>query len=116
MASTTRDWTRGYRIVAIVMVVMLCTIIVSGAIVRLSNSGLGCADWPRCEPGHFTSLGTINQRIEQFNRFYSGLIVVPIAISRILACFARPRRRDLVTLSWVLLVLYLFEAVLGGIA
>jgi cytochrome c oxidase assembly protein subunit 15 len=111
-----RDSLRAYRILAIVMVVMLCTIIVSGAIVRLSNSGLGCSDWPRCEPGHFTSLGTINQRIEQFNRFYSGLIVVPIVISLILAYLARPRRRDLVTLSWVLVVLYLFEAVLGGIA
>jgi cytochrome c oxidase assembly protein subunit 15 len=111
-----RDALRAYRVVAIVMVVMLCTIIVSGAIVRLSNSGLGCSDWPRCEPGHFTSLGSINQRIEQFNRFYSGLIIVPIAISLILAYLTRPRRRDLVTLSWVLVVLYLFEAVLGGIA
>ncbi len=98
------------------MVVMLCTIIVSGAIVRLSNSGLGCSDWPRCEPGHFTSLGTINQRIEQFNRFYSGLIVVPIVIALAVAYRNRPRRRDLVALAWVLVVLYLFEAVLGGIA
>jgi cytochrome c oxidase assembly protein subunit 15 len=107
---------RAYRIVGVVMVVMLCTIIVSGAIVRLSNSGLGCSDWPRCEPGHFTSLGTINQRIEQFNRFYSGLIIVPIVISLILAYVSKPRRRDFVVLSWVLVVLYLFEAVLGGIA
>ncbi len=111
-----RDWFRVYRAIAWVMVVMLCTIIVSGAIVRLSNSGLGCSDWPRCEPGHFTSLGSINQRIEQFNRFYSGLIIVPISLSVIAAYLARPRRRDFVTLSWVLVVLYLFEAVLGGIA
>ncbi|HEY1739730.1 MAG TPA: COX15/CtaA family protein [Acidimicrobiia bacterium] len=111
-----RDLTRTYRILAIVMVVMLCTIIVSGAIVRLSNSGLGCSDWPRCEPGHFTDLGNVNQRIEQFNRFYSGLIIVPIAISLIVAYMMKPRRREFVTLSWILVVLYLFEAVLGGVA
>ena len=111
-----RDLARTYRVLAILMVVMLCTIIVSGAIVRLSNSGLGCSDWPRCEPGHFTDLGNVNQRIEQFNRFYSGLIIVPIAISLIVAYMLKPRRRDFVRLSWILVVLYLFEAVLGGVA
>ncbi len=110
------DTPRAYRTLAVVMVVMLCTIIVSGAIVRLSNSGLGCSDWPRCEPGHFTRLGNVNQRIEQFNRFYSGLIIVPIVLSLIVVYRSRARRQDRLVIGWLLVVLYLFEAVLGGIA
>ena len=29
-------------------------IIVSGGVVRLTSSGLGCSTWPNCEPGQFT--------------------------------------------------------------
>ena len=37
-------------------VLLLVAVIVSGAIVRLSNSGLGCADWPNCNASDFVSV------------------------------------------------------------
>src|SRR5947207_12255353 len=38
----------GFRRLTTVNLVLLVAIIVSGAIVRLTNSGLGCRDWPNC--------------------------------------------------------------------
>ena len=29
-------------------------IVVTGGVVRLTGSGLGCSTWPECEPGQFT--------------------------------------------------------------
>jgi cytochrome c oxidase assembly protein subunit 15 len=37
-----------YRQVCIVALALLCIIVVSGAAVRLTGSGLGCDDWPNC--------------------------------------------------------------------
>ncbi|MDQ1481701.1 MAG: heme a synthase, partial [Actinomycetota bacterium] len=38
----------GFRRLTTVNLVLLVAIIVSGAVVRLTNSGLGCRDWPNC--------------------------------------------------------------------
>jgi len=43
-----------YRRVTLVAAVLLAVIIVTGAAVRLTGSGLGCPDWPNCEPGRLT--------------------------------------------------------------
>ena len=43
-----------YRRITLVAAILLGVIIVTGGAVRLSNSGLGCSDWPNCRPGHFT--------------------------------------------------------------
>src|SRR5439155_5543876 len=54
--------------------------------------------------------------IEQLNRIFSGLIGVPIALALIGAYLRDPRRRDVVRFAWLLLALFLSEAVLGGIS
>ncbi|HTL86833.1 MAG TPA: COX15/CtaA family protein, partial [Acidimicrobiia bacterium] len=59
-------------------VVLLVAIIVSGAVVRLTNSGLGCADWPNCSATKLVDVGTHHAAIEQLNRIFSGAIGLPI--------------------------------------
>ena len=39
---------RQYERVALVALVLLFAIVLSGAAVRLTGSGLGCENWPRC--------------------------------------------------------------------
>ena len=97
-------------------VVLLLAVVVSGAVVRLSNSGLGCADWPNCSSTHFVSVATHHAAIEQVNRLFSGLIGIPLALTVYAVYRIRPRRRDWVRLAWILFVLFLCEAVLGGIS
>ena len=46
----------------------LSVIIFTGAMVRLTGSGLGCADWPRCNATKFVDVSTGHTLIEQANR------------------------------------------------
>jgi cytochrome c oxidase assembly protein subunit 15 len=105
-----------FRRLTIVNLVLLVAIIVSGAIVRLSNSGLGCRDWPNCNASDFVSVATHHAAIEQINRIFSGLIGIPLGITVLMAYQLRPRRRDLVRLAWLLFGLFWCEAIIGGIS
>jgi len=97
-------------------VAFLVVVVVSGAIVRLTNSGLGCRDWPNCSATQFVSVSTHHAAIEQINRILSGAIGVPLGFTVLGASQLTPRRADLVRLSWTLFGLFWFEAVLGGIS
>ena len=105
-----------FRRLTLVNVVLLVAIIVSGATVRLTNSGLGCADWPNCSATKLVDVSSHHAAIEQLNRIFSGAIGIPIALALLGAYWRRPRRRDLVQLGWVLFGLFWAEAVLGGIS
>jgi cytochrome c oxidase assembly protein subunit 15 len=104
------------RRLTLTIVALLAVIIVTGAAVRLTNSGLGCPDWPNCNPQNFVSVGNHHQAIEQLNRLISGAIGLPIGLALLASYRRRPRRRDLISLAWVLFALFWGEAVLGGIA
>jgi cytochrome c oxidase assembly protein subunit 15 len=105
-----------FRRLTIVNIVLLVAIVVSGAVVRLSNSGLGCADWPNCNASDFVSVATHHAAIEQANRIFSGLIGIPLGITVLMAYQLRPRRRDIVKLGWILFALFWGEAIIGGIS
>jgi cytochrome c oxidase assembly protein subunit 15 len=105
-----------FRRLALVNVVLLVALIVSGAVVRLTNSGLGCADWPACSATKVVDVSTHHTTIEQLNRLFSGAIGIPIALLLIGAYRRRPRRDDLIRPAWILLGLFLSEAIVGGIS
>ncbi len=107
---------RVYRRLTFGIVVLLALIIVTGAAVRLTNSGLGCSEWPNCNADNFVSVENHHEAIEQANRLLSGAIGIPIALALLASYRRKPRRRDLVALSWALFALFWCEAVLGGIA
>ena len=69
---------RTYRRVVAVALALLCIIVVSGAAVRLTGSGLGCEDWPNCTSGDFIKISNPNQAIEQINRLFTGLVSVGV--------------------------------------
>lgn len=104
-----------YRRVTLVALVLLCIIVVTGALVRLTGSGLGCSDWPTCNEQHFVDVGTAHSAIEQINRLFTGLVVVAVAIAVLGALVRVPRRRDLTWLSVSLVVGVFGQAVVGGV-
>ena len=104
------------RRLALVNIVLLVAIIVSGAIVRLSRSGLGCADWPNCSEANFVDISDKHSAIEQLNRIFSGLLGIPLFLGVLFSYWRRPRRRDLVRLSWLLFFVFWMNAVVGGIS
>jgi cytochrome c oxidase assembly protein subunit 15 len=104
---------RQYAYVAYVALGALTLIVLSGAAVRLTGSGLGCPDWPRCY-GHAYPPLTTHAVIEFSNR----LITVPVSIAAgaawLCALRRRPYRRDLMWLGALLPLGVIGQAVLGG--
>jgi cytochrome c oxidase assembly protein subunit 15 len=89
--------------------------VVTGAAVRLSDSGLGCPDWPTCSRSHLTPPLSIHPVVEFGNRLVVTLLVVACAVT-VLAAFRRsPERRDLRWLSIGLIIGVLGEAVVGAV-
>ena len=92
-------------------------IVISGATVRLTGSGLGCPTWPRCSDASFvaTSEYGIHGVIEFANRLLGFVLAGAVAACVAATLRQRPRRRDLVLLSWALFGGVLAQGVLGGI-
>lgn len=63
-----------YRKVLGVSLFAFTTIVFTGALVRLSDSGLGCEDWPQCSSDELIPAWSFHAWIEFGNRLYSGLI------------------------------------------
>ena len=66
-----------YRRITLVALGTLVFIVVSGAAVRLTGSGLGCSDWPTCEQGQLVAPLELHPMIEFVNRTVTGLVSVP---------------------------------------
>jgi heme a synthase len=98
-----------------VALVLLCTIVVTGSAVRLTGSGLGCSDWPQCNSERFIDVSTGHGAIEQVNRLFTGFVAAGVIAAVLAARRRSPYRRDLVLLSWGLVIGVLAQVVLGGI-
>jgi heme A synthase len=69
---------------AVVSLIMNILIVVTGGLVRLTGSGLGCPTWPRCTQDSYVShpqLG-IHGAIEFGNRLFTLVLVVPCSTGR----------------------------------
>jgi cytochrome c oxidase assembly protein subunit 15 len=104
---------RQYRQVAEIALMFLTLIVFTGAAVRLSGSGLGCPDWPRCYGKLAPPLET-HAWIEFGNRLLSGLVGLAAVAAGLLAFRRRPFRRDLALIGVLLPLGVVSQAVLGG--
>src|SRR2546429_1763011 len=102
-----------YAIVAYVALGALTLIVLSGAAVRLSGSGLGCPDWPKCYGKAYPPLNT-HAVIEFSNRVITAPVSIAALAAWLLAVRRRPYRRDLVWLGALLPLGVIAQAVLGG--
>jgi heme A synthase len=113
------------RGLALAAVIANAVIMSTGEAVRLSKSGLGCPDWPKCTAGSLVAASTtgqsaLNTWIEFGNRLLNVPLVLIAGFVFIAACLYRPpgssrRRRDLVWLAAALPGGVIGQAVVGGI-
>jgi cytochrome c oxidase assembly protein subunit 15 len=108
---------RTYRRITFVAAVLLAIIIVTGGAVRLTGSGLGCPDWPNCSPGRLTPHSATDEHamVEFVNRVFTGLVSIAVILAVLGSLLRVPKRRDLVWLSFGLVVGVFLQAVLGGL-
>ena len=104
-----------YRLITVIALGLLITIVVSGAAVRLTGSGLGCDDWPNCNDAQLIDVSSNHAAIEQVNRLFTGLVAVAVIAAVLGSLWRTPRRRDLTWLSLGLVAGVLGQIVLGGI-
>ena len=102
-----------YRRVSYVALAALALIVMTGAAVRLTGSGLGCANWPKCGNTVLPPL-SYHALIEFGNRALSGLVGFICVAAAVLAYTRRPFRRDLMWLALSLPAGVVAQAVLGG--
>jgi cytochrome c oxidase assembly protein subunit 15 len=106
-----------FRRITFVVAVLLAVVIVTGGAVRLTGSGLGCPDWPNCDPGRLTprNASDLNAMVEFLNRVFTALVSVAVGVAVVGSWLRVPRRRDLIWLSLALTAGFVAQAVLGGL-
>ena len=110
---------RVQRAIAAAVILSQGGIAVTGAIVRVTASGLGCPTWPQCFPGSFTpvphpEVAGIHQAVEFSNRMLTFLVVLTAALAVLAVTRARSRREVLVY-AWLMPASTVVQAVIGGI-
>ncbi|WP_280508654.1 COX15/CtaA family protein [Nocardia flavorosea] len=94
-------------------------IAVTGAIVRVTASGLGCPTWPQCFPGSFTPVGVsevpvLHQAVEFGNRLLTFVVTLCAALI-VLAVTRARRRREVLIYAWLMPAGTVLQAGIGGI-
>jgi len=102
-----------FRLVTRLALASLALIVLTGAAVRLTGSGLGCPDWPKCFGGVVAPART-HAVIEYSNRVLSGFVGLVAIAAAIMGWFRKPYRRELEVLAVILPLGVLAQAVLGG--
>jgi cytochrome c oxidase assembly protein subunit 15 len=115
-ATSTHPWLPRILLANLVLEVL---IVVTGGLVRLTGSGLGCPTWPECVPGSYVPVPEQAQGIHKYIEFGNRTLTGAVGFAAILVVYAvwrwAGRRRDLMVPAWVVLGGVVTQAVLGGI-
>jgi len=106
---------REVRLVAYAALLVCAIIVFSGAAVRLTGSGLGCSDWPRCSGTSLTPELSTHALIEFGNRLMTSVVAIPCLLAVWVTWRRRPFRRDLLVIAALLPLGVAAQAVWGGL-
>jgi heme a synthase len=118
---------RAIRVTSALAAVLTYALIVLGALVRSTNSGLSCPDWPTCygqwvlTPAEFAALPDtgytyVQVMLEWVHRLIAGAFLGPLILLLAALALARRRRRpELARAAGLLVLLLLVQGALGGV-
>ncbi|WP_081511491.1 COX15/CtaA family protein [Nocardia donostiensis] len=110
---------RAQQLLALAVIATQAGISVTGAVVRVTASGLGCPTWPQCFPGSFTPVGVsevpvLHQTVEFGNRLLTFVVTLFAALI-VLAVTRARRRREVLVYAWLMPGGTAVQAIIGGI-
>jgi len=105
---------RRYAQVTLVALAALALIVLTGAGVRLTGSGLGCPDWPKCYGSTVPPLDS-HAVIEYGNRLLTGFVGIAVIAACALAFFRKPFRSHLALFGALLPLGVIGQAILGAL-
>lgn len=114
-------WTptvRVQRILAFILLLCQGGITVTGSIVRVTGSGLGCDTWPNCHAGSLVPVAGAAPLIQQFIEFGNRLLTFVVAAAALAVClamYAAKRRTELKVYAWISGLGIIAQAIIGGI-
>ncbi|KQB85541.1 COX15/CtaA family protein [Corynebacterium oculi] len=106
---------------ALALVLLICQggITVTGSIVRVTGSGLGCNTWPQCHEGSLVPVEgaapLVHQVIEFGNRLLTFVLVAAV-IAVFVALRQAQRRRELLAYALISGFGVILQAVIGGMS
>lgn len=106
---------RRFRLLALFAAVSAWGLVAVGGIVRVTESGLGCPDWPLCE-GRAVPAGGQREALIEFSHRATAAVVTALVV--VVAAWAWRRyrfRRDILVPALVAVALVPLQAVLGAI-
>lgn len=107
------------RVIALLVLIAQAGIAVTGSIVRVTGSGLGCDTWPQCHEGSFTPVAGaapwIHQAIEFGNRLLT-FVLAALTLIMFLAVLRAGRRKAILWLAFLNGLGIIVQAVIGGIS
>jgi len=110
-SSNFHNWFRG---ISAFTVFATFALVVLGGVVRVTESGLGCPDWPGCDGGIFPPLNT-EAIIEYSHRIMASFVVGPLILFLFIASWMRYRQERWILIpSTLAFVLVIAQAGLGG--
>ena len=109
---------KALRRLSSLMVFTQSAIVITGASVRITGSGLGCSTWPECTPGSFTPTpdqpeSPLHAWIEFGNRLLTFILLLNALL--LMISILRNKRSELRILGLIQILGILAQGVLGGI-
>ena len=107
------------KTLALLFLIAQASITVTGSIVRVTGSGLGCNTWPNCQEGSLVPVAgaapALHQAIEFGNRLIT-FVVVFFAGALFVAVYKAARRREILIHAGLQILGIVIQAIIGGIS
>ena len=107
------------NIALIINLVAEVLIVVTGGVVRLTKSGLGCPTWPTCTPESMIPVPDQAEGLHKFIEFGNRMLTGMVSVAAILVIVAVWRfaadRTALKRIAWLPLAGVALQAIIGGI-